>query len=108
MFAPWRGLPDTFRKTVLHGTSDKIKFTYEDGLRQFATTKTFEGVIPNLERRWRETDSTWVREDLGRFQSAQPCETCGGKRLKPEALAVKIDRTDISQAGDRSIREALD
>ena len=108
MFAPWRDLPDTFRKTVLHGTSDKIKFTYEDGLRQFSTTKTFEGVIPNLERRWRETDSTWVREDLGRFQSAQPCETCGGKRLKPEALAVKIDRTDISQAGDRSIREALD
>lgn len=108
MFAPWRDLPDTFRKTVLQGTSEKIKFTYEDGLRQFSTTKTFEGVIPNLERRWRETDSTWVREDLGRFQSAQPCETCGGKRLKPEALAVKIDRTDISQAGDRSIREALD
>ncbi|WBQ14094.1 excinuclease ABC subunit UvrA [Hyphomonadaceae bacterium BL14] len=108
MFAPWRDLPEKFRHTVLHGTSDKIKFTYEDGLRQFSTTKTFEGVIPNLERRWRETDSTWVREDLGRFQSAQPCETCGGKRLKPEALAVKIDRTDISEAGDRSIREALD
>jgi len=108
MFAPWRDLPEKFRHTVLHGTSDKIKFTYEDGLRQFSTTKTFEGVIPNLERRWRETDSTWVREDLGRFQSAQPCETCDGKRLKPEALAVKIDRTDISEAGDRSIREALD
>ncbi|MGP1275182.1 MAG: excinuclease ABC subunit UvrA, partial [Caulobacterales bacterium] len=90
MHKPWRSLPEKFQKTVLYGTNDKIKFTYEDGLRQFSTTKTFEGVIPNLERRWRETDSAWVREELGRFQSNQPCETCHGKRLKPEALAVKI------------------
>jgi excinuclease ABC subunit A len=106
MFTPWRDLPEKFRKVVLHGTTQKVKFTYEDGLRQFTTTKAFEGVIPNLSRRWRETDSTWVREDLARFQSAQPCETCGGKRLKPEALAVKIAGQDISDAGERSIREA--
>tara|TARA_R110002073_G_scaffold68208_4_gene169477 strand:+ start:327 stop:3206 length:2880 start_codon:yes stop_codon:yes gene_type:complete len=108
MFEPWRDLPEEFRKTVLYGSKDKIKFKYEDGLRTFETTKTFEGVIPNLERRWRETDSSWVREDLSRFQSAQPCETCGGKRLKPEALAVKIGGKDISQATEVAIRAASD
>ncbi|XBQ15290.1 MAG: excinuclease ABC subunit UvrA [Oceanicaulis sp.] len=108
MFEPWRDLPEKFRRTVLEGTKDKIKFTYEDGLRQFSTTKSFEGVIPNLERRWRETDSSWVREDLQRFQSSQPCETCGGKRLKPEALAVKVAGCDISEAGERSIKAARD
>ena len=106
MFAPWRDLPARFRKTVLYGTSEKIKFTYEDGLRQFTTTKAFEGVIPNLSRRWRETDSSWVREDLQRFQSAQPCETCHGKRLKPEALAVRVAGNDISDATEQSIRDA--
>ena len=108
MYEPWRKLPLKFRETVLLGTNEKIKFTYEDGLRQFTTTKPFEGVIPNLERRWRETDSAWVREDLGRFQSSQACEACGGKRLKPEALAVKIAGLDISEAGEKSIREARD
>ncbi|MEQ8405597.1 MAG: excinuclease ABC subunit UvrA [Oceanicaulis sp.] len=108
MFTPWRDLPAKFKRTVLDGTKEKIKFTYEDGLRQFSTTKSFEGVIPNLARRWRETDSAWVREDLQRFQSAQPCETCTGKRLKPEALAVKVAENDISDAGERSIREARD
>ncbi|WP_430430249.1 excinuclease ABC subunit UvrA [Oceanicaulis sp.] len=108
MYTPWRDLDPSFRKIVLHGTKDKIKFTYEDGLRQFTTSKAFEGVMPNLQRRWRETDSTWVREDLARFQSAQPCDVCEGKRLKPEALAVKIDGADISIAGEKSIRAARD
>ncbi len=108
MFTPWRDLPAKFKRTVLDGTKEKIKFTYEDGLRQFSTTKNFEGVIPNLSRRWRETDSSWVREDLQRFQSAQPCEACHGKRLKPEALAVKLADADISEAGERSIRDARD
>ncbi|WP_375548788.1 excinuclease ABC subunit UvrA [Oceanicaulis alexandrii] len=108
MYTPWRDLDASFRKIVLHGTKDKIKFTYEDGLRQFTTSKAFEGVMPNLQRRWRETDSTWVREDLARFQSAQPCDVCEGKRLKPEALAVKIDGADISIAGEKSIRAARD
>ncbi|WP_273145764.1 excinuclease ABC subunit UvrA [Oceanicaulis alexandrii] len=107
MYTPWRDLDASFRKIVLHGTKDKIKFTYEDGLRQFTTSKAFEGVMPNLQRRWRETDSTWVREDLARFQSAQPCDVCDGKRLKPEALAVKIDGADISIAGEKSIKAAL-
>ncbi|WP_394694276.1 excinuclease ABC subunit UvrA [Hyphobacterium sp.] len=108
MVEPWRDLLDDFKKVVLYGTKEKIKFTYEDGLRTFETTKSFEGVVPNLERRWRETDSNWVRDDLARFQSAQPCETCGGKRLKPEALAVKIGELDISEASHKSIGLAAD
>jgi excinuclease ABC subunit A len=106
MFQPWRDLPEAFRKVVLWGTKEKVTFVYEDGLRKFETQKPFEGVIPNLQRRWRETDSSWVREDLARFQSSQPCETCGGRRLKPEALSVKIDGQDISQASELSIRKA--
>ena len=106
MFTPWRDLPEAFRKVVLWGTKEKVTFVYEDGLRKFETQKPFEGVIPNLQRRWRETDSSWVREDLARFQSSQPCETCGGRRLKPEALSVKIDGQDISQASELSIRKA--
>ena len=108
MYTPWRDLDKAFRKTVLQGTKDKIKFTYEDGLRQFTTSKAFEGVMPNLQRRWRETDSTWVREDLARFQSSQPCDVCHGKRLKPEALAVKVAEHDISDAGEKSIKDARD
>jgi len=108
MSQPWHALSDTFRKIVLFGTKEKITFVYEDGLRKFETKKPFEGVITNLERRWRETDSSWVRDDLGRFQSSQPCEVCDGRRLKPEALCVKIDEHDISHATEMSIREARD
>ena len=108
MFKPWRDLPEKFKQIILFGTKEDVTFIYEDGLRKFETKKPFEGVVPNLERRWRETDSSWVREDLARFQSSQPCETCGGKRLKPEALAVKIDNHDISQASELSIRNARD
>ena len=70
---------------------------YDDGIRQYQTTKPFEGVIPNLDRRWKETDSSWVREELERFQHEAKCETCNGARLKPEALAVKIAGLNISQ-----------
>jgi len=108
MFQPWRDLPQDFRDIVLYGTKKDVTFVYEDGLRKFETKKPFEGVIPNLERRWRETDSSWVREDLARFQSSQPCETCGGRRLRPEALAVRIDGHDISQTSEMSIRVARD
>src|SRR5690606_11692977 len=70
--------------------------------------KNFEGVLPNLERRWKETDSAWVREELERYQSEAPCPTCDGKRLKPEALAVKVAMLDIAEATDFSIRAARD
>ncbi len=107
MDKPWRELPEKSQQVILHGSGgEKIKFTYDDNARTYETTKAFEGVLPNLERRWRETDSAWVREELGRFQSETPCEACGGKRLKPEALAVKIAGTDIAEVSWLSIKHA--
>jgi len=106
---PFRDLPEKVRAAVLHGSGgDDIKMNYDDGLRTYSTSKPFEGVIPNMERRWRETDSAWVREELGRFQNARPCEACGGQRLKPEALAVKIAGRTISEAAELSIAGAAE
>jgi excinuclease ABC subunit A len=108
MDKPWRELPEQAHKVILHGTgTEKIKFVYDDNARKYEVSKPFEGVIPNLDRRWRETDSAWVREELGRFQSETPCEACGGKRLKPEALAVKIDGADIADINFLSISKAF-
>ena len=107
MDKPWRDLPEQAQAVILHGTgAEKIKFTYDDNARKYEVSKAFEGVLPNLERRWRETDSAWVREELGRFQSDTPCEACHGKRLKPEALAVKIDGNDIAEVSTLSIKAA--
>jgi len=106
--APWKELPKELRNAILHGAKDPIKFVYDDGVRRYETTKSFEGVLPNLERRWKETDSAWVREDLEKYQSEAPCPTCQGKRLKPEALAVKVAMTDIATASTMSIRNARD
>ena len=104
---PWDELDEGARHVVLYGTDDEeIKFIYADGSRKYEVVKPFEGVIPNLERRWRETDSAWVREELSRFQSIMPCETCKGMRLKPEALAVKIGTLSISEAAQFSIKAA--
>ena len=100
-------LPKKFREVILYGSGEEeIKFTYDDGMRRYDTKKPFEGVIPNMERRWRETDSAWVREELERYQSEQPCEVCKGYRLKPEALAVKIGGLHIGQVSEMSIRDA--
>ena len=107
MTKPWKSLPEDFRNVVLYGSGeDEITFTYDDGVRHYSTSKPFEGVINNIERRWRETESAWVREELSRFQSDQPCEACGGYRLKPQALAVKIDGLHIGEVTEMSIREA--
>jgi excinuclease ABC subunit A len=105
---PWKELPKELRSAILHGAKDPIKFVYDDGVRRYETTKNFEGVLPNLERRWKETDSAWVREDLERYQSEAPCPVCEGKRLKPEALAVKVAMSDIATASTLSIRTARD
>jgi len=100
---PWKKLDKNFRNAVLNGTGEReITFHYE----RHKTTKPFEGVLPNLERRWKETESQWRREDLSRFQSAQPCEACHGLRLKPEALAVKIAGKNISETAGFSIKSA--
>ncbi|MAW81173.1 MAG: excinuclease ABC subunit A [Parvularcula sp.] len=104
---PWDELPEEAQDVVLWGTDEEeVKFIYADGARKFETVKPFEGVIPNLERRWRETDSAWVREELSRFQSVTHCEACNGMRLKPEALAVKVGGLSISEATEFSIKKA--
>jgi len=106
---PWSELPDKARKIILHGSGDEaVSFQYDDGLRSYKVSKPFEGVVTNMERRWRETDSAWVREELERFQSATTCESCGGHRLKPEALAVKIDHLHIGEIAQMSILAARD
>ena len=104
---PWSELSDGARDVILYGTQGaKIKFVYKDDGRKYETTKPFEGVIPNLSRRFRETDSTWMREELSKFQSHAVCQSCEGKRLRAEALCVKVDMMDISETGEMSIRDA--
>ena len=105
---PFEDLGEGARDVVLYGTGGQaIKFVYQDDGRRYETTKPFEGVIPNLERRYRDTDSSWMRDELGKYMSSARCETCGGKRLKPEALSVKIAGMDISETGEMSIANAL-
>ncbi|QYJ02402.1 excinuclease ABC subunit UvrA [Thalassovita mediterranea] len=105
----WNKLAQNVRDVILNGTGDEeIQFVYDDGLRRYEVKKTFEGVIPNLNRRYRETDSQWARDEISKFQSAAPCPSCNGKRLKPEALAVKIDGLDISDSAEFSIKQAGD
>jgi excinuclease ABC subunit A len=107
MNTAWKDLPKKARDAILFGTGDdEISITYDDGIRSYKTKKPFEGVIGNIERRWRETDSEWMREELSKFQSDHPCSECHGYRLKPQALAVKIDRKHIGEISEMSIRQA--
>ena len=107
MSTPWEKLPKKVQEAILYGTKDEeVDFVYEDGVRKYKNTKPFEGVIGNIERRFRETESDWVKEELSRYQDAHPCDACGGYRLKPQALAVKIDGQHIGQVTDLSIRAA--
>jgi excinuclease ABC subunit A len=106
---PWRDLPQRVRDAILWGSGEQsVTMRYDDGLRAYQTTKPFEGVVPNLQRRWKETDSSWVREELERYQTTTECDTCKGKRLKPESLAVKIRNLDISATCDLSIARAVE
>jgi excinuclease ABC subunit A len=108
MHTPWHELPEKMRRTILYGSEgEPVHMTYDDGLRQYSTDRPFEGVLPNMERRYRETDSAWVREELGRYQNDKTCEVCNGARLKPEALAVKIAGRSISEAAALSILDAV-
>ncbi|HZB93032.1 MAG TPA: excinuclease ABC subunit UvrA, partial [Stellaceae bacterium] len=107
--APWKDLPEKAQKAILFGSGDDaVAMKYDDGLRAYTTTRPFEGVIPNMDRRWKETDSAWLKEELGRFQNTAECEACRGKRLKPEALAVKIRKLDIAEVVDMSILAAAE
>ena len=104
---PFHELSEKLRKVILYGSGgDTVPMTYDDGLRSYTTERPFEGVIPNLDRRYGESENQWLREELGRFQSAAACETCGGYRLKPEALAVKIAGLHAGEVAAKSIGAA--
>ena len=104
---PWFKLLKKTREIVLYGSGRQlVPMSYHDGNKSYEITKPFEGVIPNMERRWRETDSSWVRDELSRYQTVTTCSECGAARLKHEALAVKIDSLHISEVTEKSIDEA--
>ena len=100
-------LPLEIQHMLFYGSGKQsVRFSYADGVRDYDVNKPFEGIIRNLERRFKETESEWAREEIGRFMSATPCEACGGARLRPEALAVKIDMSTIAQVTSLSVRDA--
>ena len=108
MVTPFQDLSSKHQDVILFGSKgESVTMEYDDGLRSYRTKKPFEGVIPNLVRRMRETDSAWVREDLGKYQADHACSSCGGKRLKPEALSVKVAGNDIADIASLTIGEAV-
>jgi excinuclease ABC subunit A len=105
---PWGQLPAKARDVILHGSGDdEVRFAYDDGMRSYEVKKPFEGVVRNLERRYKETESEWSREEIQRYMSATPCAACKGFRLKPEALAVKIDHQHIGEVSQLSVKNAV-
>ncbi|MFV0294157.1 MAG: excinuclease ABC subunit UvrA [Paracoccus sp. (in: a-proteobacteria)] len=105
---PWRDLPENIRKLFLYGSGkDEIKFRFDDAGRVYEVTRQFEGVIPNMQRRLRESDSNWVREEMERYQTNRSCQACHGYRLRPEALSVRIADYHVGQVVEKSIHEAL-
>ena len=107
MVTPWNLLTEEFRHALLYGTGDRdVVFTYKEGNRSYKHDKPFEGVLANLDRRWKNTESDWMRDELTKYQASKICEVCHGQRLKPEALAIKIDGKHISQVCEFSIKAA--
>jgi excinuclease ABC subunit A len=106
---PWSDLPEQARRVILHGSGEEeVRLAYDDGLRAYEVKKPFEGVVANLDRRYRETESEWSREEIQRYMTATPCEACHGFRLKPEALAVKIDGQHIGEVSLLSVSAAIE
>src|SRR5262245_35477569 len=103
----WKDLSKKAQDAILYGSGDDpIRFVYDDGMRSYETKKPFEGVITNLERRWKETESEWMREDMAKYFTDIPCAACAGYRLKPEALCVKVAELHIGAVADMSIKRA--
>ena len=104
---PWKDLEPDQKLIILHGTGGMpVPLTFKDGRREYTVNKAFEGVIGNLNRRLLQTESAWMREELSKYQTAQPCETCGGKRLNEKALSVKVAGTDIATPVAMSVADA--
>jgi len=107
--SPWKDLPEHVKTVFLYGSGEQeIQFRYDEGGRIYQVSRVFEGVIPNMERRYRETDSSWIREEFETYQNNRPCGGCGGYRLKPEALAVKIAGIHVGQVVQMSIKDAYE
>ena len=105
----WKDLSNKVKQVFLYGSGDEeINFRYDEGGRIYQVSRTFEGVIPNMERLYRETDSNWIREEFENFQNNRPCGSCSGYRLRPEALAVKIAKSHVGQVVQLSIKDALE
>ena len=105
---PWADLPQKARDVILRGSgNEEVRLAYNDGMRAYEVRKPFEGVITNLERRYKETESEWSREEIERYMTATPCESCHGYRLKPEALAVKIDMKHLGEISTLSVKAAI-
>ncbi len=103
----WKDLPKKAQDAILHGSGDEsIRFVYDDGLRAYETRKPFEGVVTNLERRFKETESEWAREEISKYFTDIPCHACKGYRLKPEALCVKIAGMHVGQVSELSVKRA--
>jgi excinuclease ABC subunit A len=103
----WKDLPKKTQDVLLHGSGDDaIKFSYDDGMRSYDTRKPFEGVVTNLERRWKETESDWAREEMAKYFTDIPCAACTGFRLKPEALCVKVGGKHIGEIAELSVKGA--
>ncbi|MFN4239531.1 MAG: excinuclease ABC subunit UvrA [Erythrobacter cryptus] len=104
---PWKALAPEQREIILHGTGGMaVPLTFRDGRREYTVMKPFEGVIGNLSRRLMQTESAWMQEELARYQTAQACETCGGKRLNEKALSVKVAGVDIATPVAMSVADA--
>jgi len=104
---PFKKLPQKARNAILNGTDEEITFVYEKGNRRYEFKRPFDGVVAQLERRLKESDSEWVHEELERFMNVRPCATCHGARLKPEALAVRVHGRHITEVTAMSVKEAL-
>ena len=104
LYEPFRNLPKNIQELILYGSgTEPIRIQYTDGARSYIANKPYEGVVTNLERRWKETDSDWMREELAKYKSEHHCEACGGSRLKPEALCVKVGGKHIGEITQMSI-----
>ncbi len=109
LYTAYKDLPENIKKVLLYGSGEEaVKIYYDDGFRSYNVNKAFEGVITNMERRWRETESDWMREEFEKYQSTTRCHACNGYRLKPESLCVKIATKHIGEVCDLTIEQAVE
>ncbi len=107
LYTPFKDLPENVQQVIFHGSgAEHVKMQYQDGSRSFTVDKPFEGVIPNLERRYKELTSETIRDEFSKYQNEHPCDACAGYRLKPEALCIKVGERNIGQVTELTIEQA--